>query len=183
MAASQARLIEGEPRYQVRNYQPEVSESLAGQVVNSGESLRFNQGPINDAGLNYPMNAIYKCCKCGCHSSGQSNPYYGLPPGLESQRPSVIMVPVNWNSIASGTSHMPLKVGRQLRFLACFSRSLTKLRRWPQRERQTTIGLVTKTTLCTCITLFCKFLCCSCTTTTWNDQILSLLDNRSRARW
>ena len=136
MAASQARLIEGEPRYQVRNYQPEVSESLGGQVVNSGESLRFNQGQINDAGLNYTMNAIYKCCKCGCHSSAQSNPYYGLPPGLESQRPSVIMVPVNWNSIASGTSHMPLKVGRQLRFLACFSRSLTKLRRWPQRERQ-----------------------------------------------
>lgn len=129
MAASQARLIEGEPRYQVRNYQPEVSESLGGQVVNSGESLRFNQGQINDAGLNYTMNAIYKCCKCGCHSSAQSNPYYGLPPGLESQRPSVIMVPVNWNSIASGTSHMPLKVGRQLRFLACLSRSLTKLRR------------------------------------------------------
>ena len=136
MAASQTRLIEGEPRYQVRNYQPEVSESLGGQVVNSGEFLRFNQRQINDAGLNYNMNAIYKCCKCGCHSSAQSNPYYGLPPGLESQRPSVIMVPVNWNSIASGTSHMPLKVGRQLRFLACFSRSLKKLRRWPQRKRQ-----------------------------------------------
>ena len=29
----------------------------------------------------------------------------------------------------------------------------------------------------TCITLFCTFLCCPCTTTTWNDQILTLLEN------
>ena len=28
-----------------------------------------------------------------------------------------------------------------------------------------------------CITLFCTFLCLQCTTTTWNDQILSLLGN------
>ena len=30
-----------------------------------------------------------------------------------------------------------------------------------------------------CITPFCTFLCCPCTTTTWNDQILSLLENRN----
>ena len=29
----------------------------------------------------------------------------------------------------------------------------------------------------TCITLFCTFLCCPCTTTTWNDHILTLLEN------
>ena len=29
----------------------------------------------------------------------------------------------------------------------------------------------------TCITLFCTFLCCPCTTTTWNDQTLTLLEN------
>ena len=143
MAALQTRLIEGDPRYQVRNYHPDVLESLCGQVDNSPEFLRFNQRQINDAGLNYNMNAIYKCCKCGCHSSAQSNPSYGLPPGSESQRPSVIMVPVSWNSIASGTSHRPLKVGRQLSFLVCFSRSLTKLRRDGNGNVKRVIGLVT----------------------------------------
>ena len=34
-----------------------------------------------------------------------------------------------------------------------------------------------KQQLCTCITLFCTFLCRPCTTTMWNDQILSLLGN------
>ena len=34
-----------------------------------------------------------------------------------------------------------------------------------------------KQQLCTCITLFCTFLCLPCTTVTWNDQILSLLEN------
>ena len=34
-----------------------------------------------------------------------------------------------------------------------------------------------KKKLCTCITLFCKFLARPCTTTTWNDQIWSLLGN------
>ena len=36
-----------------------------------------------------------------------------------------------------------------------------------------------KQQLCTSITLFCTFLCCLCTTTTWNDQILRLLENRN----
>ena len=35
----------------------------------------------------------------------------------------------------------------------------------------------TKQQLCTCITLFCTFLCRPWTTTTWKDQILSLLEN------
>ena len=34
-----------------------------------------------------------------------------------------------------------------------------------------------KQQLCTWITLFCKFICRLCTTTTWNDHILSLLGN------
>ena len=34
-----------------------------------------------------------------------------------------------------------------------------------------------KQQLCTCITLFCTFLCLHCTTTKWNDQISSLLGN------
>ena len=35
--------------------------------------------------------------------------------------------------------------------------------------------LLAKQQLCTCITLFCTFLCLHYETTTWNDQILSLL--------
>ena len=34
-----------------------------------------------------------------------------------------------------------------------------------------------KQQFCTCIPLFCTFLCLHCTTTTWNNQILSLLGN------
>ena len=34
-----------------------------------------------------------------------------------------------------------------------------------------------KTTTTTTTTFFCRFLCRPCTTTTWNDQILSLLGN------
>ena len=36
---------------------------------------------------------------------------------------------------------------------------------------------VNKSAIPTCITLFCTFLCSPCTTTTWNDQILSLFGN------
>ena len=42
-----------------------------------------------------------------------------------------------------------------------------------------TIGLMSKTTInSACASrFFCTFLCLQCTTTTWNDQILSLLGN------
>ena len=39
------------------------------------------------------------------------------------------------------------------------------------------IGVMSKKQQRTCITLFCTFLCCPCTTTTWNDQTLTLLEN------
>ena len=48
------------------------------------------------------------------------------------------------------------------------NRDLTKLRRRRQRDCQKA-----KQQLCTCITLFCTLLCSPCTTTTWNDAILS----------
>ena len=44
---------------------------------------------------------------------------------------------------------------------------------------QKAIGLWAKQQLCTCITLFCTFLCCLYTTTTWNDHILSLFENEN----
>ena len=48
------------------------------------------------------------------------------------------------------------------------NRELKQRRRRRQRERQKSTWLrLTKQQLCTCITLFCTFLCRRCTTTTW----------------
>ena len=65
-------------------------------------------------------------------------------------------------SVDTNDRHLGQCIGR----LTVDSRDLTKLRRRRQWER-----------LCTCITLFCKFLCRLWTTTKWNDQILSWLEN------
>ena len=67
----------------------------------------------------------------------------------------------------------PLLAGRHQRV----NRGLTKPRRRRQRERHKTIDLMSKTTTLHGITLFCTFLCCPSTTTTWNDKILSFLWN------
>ena len=48
------------------------------------------------------------------------------------------------------------------------NRELKQRRRWRQRERQKSNWFrLAKQQLCTCITLFCTFLCRHCTTTTW----------------
>ena len=58
-----------------------------------------------------------------------------------------------------------------------FERGLTKLRQRRQWERlQLNRFIWAKQHLCTCITHFCTFHCRPCTTTTWNDQILSWLE-------
>ena len=57
-----------------------------------------------------------------------------------------------------------------------YNRDLTKLRRRRQREPKKS-NRFNDQQLCTCITLFCQFLCRPCTTTTWNGQTLSLLEN------
>ena len=57
------------------------------------------------------------------------------------------------------------------------NRDLTKLRRRWQGERQKSNSFNEQNNSCTCVTLFCTFLSCPCTTTTWNDEILSLLEN------
>ena len=56
------------------------------------------------------------------------------------------------------------------------NRDLTKPRRRRQRERQKTIRLMCKTTALQVYHAF-LYICLHCTTTTWNDQILSLLGN------
>ena len=43
------------------------------------------------------------------------------------------------------------------------------------------IGLITRQQLCTCITLFCTFLCLHCTTTTWKCLISRFREEVTRA--
>ena len=58
-----------------------------------------------------------------------------------------------------------------------FETGLMKLRQRRQWERlQLNRFIWAKQHLCTCITHFCTFHCRPCTTTTWNDQILSWLE-------
>ena len=60
-------------------------------------------------------------------------------------------------------------------------RELTqRLRRW-QRERQKSNRFrQAKQQLCTCITLFCTFLCRRCTTTTWNYLISRFVEDGNK---
>ena len=54
----------------------------------------------------------------------------------------------------------------------CGNRKLKQRRQRRQRERQKTNRFrLVKQQLCTCITLFCTFLCRRCTTTTWKCLI------------
>ena len=109
ITASQIGDIQRDTRYQTPNYQPQISFLHGGH--NSHESFNmptFNEKQIYDAGLNRDRKVSYQCCQCCCHSPTQNEPYY-VPP-LSLERPSVIMVPVSWSNIASGTSHVPLKV-------------------------------------------------------------------------
>ena len=61
--------------------------------------------------------------------------------------------------------------------LSSSNRDLTKPRRRRQRERQKTIGLMSKTTTLHVHHAFLYISFLQCTTTTGNDQILSLLGN------
>ena len=59
-----------------------------------------------------------------------------------------------------------------------YSREFTQRRRRRQRERQKSTGFrPAKQQLCTCITLFCTFLCRRCTTTTWNCLISRFVED------
>ena len=59
------------------------------------------------------------------------------------------------------------------------NRDITKLRRRRQREclKHKRFRKHNNNSLSTCITLFCKFLCRSYTPKTWNDQILSFVED------
>ena len=61
----------------------------------------------------------------------------------------------------------------------CFDvRELKQRRRRRQRERQKSNRFrLAKQQLCTCITLFCTFLCRHCTTTTWKCLISRFVEN------
>ena len=60
----------------------------------------------------------------------------------------------------------------------CRDPELMQRRRRRQRERQKSNRFrLAKQQLCTCITLFCTFLCRHCTTTMWNVLIPPFLEN------
>ena len=67
---------------------------------------------------------------------------------------------------------------RETRRLSREFKDLTKLRQRRQRERLKLYGFIwAKQHLCKCTKLLiCTFFCRPCTTTTWNDQILSWLE-------
>ena len=90
-----------------------------------------------------------------------------------------------WNKLDkvwSSATSLLIKVAFSLPFRrrrCCLIRTLRNYDDDGNRNVQKAIGLMTKQQLCTCITRFGTFLCCSFTTTTWNDHMLSLLENRN----
>ena len=62
-----------------------------------------------------------------------------------------------------------------------YSREFTQRRRRRQGERQKSNEFrPAKQQLCTCITLFCTFLCRRCTTTTWNCLISRFVEDGNK---
>ena len=63
-------------------------------------------------------------------------------------------------------------------------RELKQRRRRRQRERQKSNSFrLAKQQLCTCITLFCTFLCSHCTTTTWKCLISRFVKDVDTRQW
>ena len=63
-------------------------------------------------------------------------------------------------------------------------RELKQRRRRRQRERQKSNRFrLAKQQLCTCITLFCTFLCRPCTTSTWNCLISRFVKDVDTRQW
>ena len=86
---------------------------------------------------------------------------------------------LRWKSLLRMVScNIPLKRPRRGRD----NRELKQRRRRRQRERQrSTCFRLAKQQLCTCITIFCTFLCRRCTTTTWK-YLISRFDEDVKTR-
>lgn len=102
-------------RYQPRNYQPEIPYHAVPSPHDSRRTPRYLQNC--NVGARNPEREN-RCCNCRCHSPAASDSFFFPSFVEETQRPSVIMVPINWNNEASGISHMPLRasVPQSLRF-------------------------------------------------------------------
>ena len=98
-------------RYQAMSYQPEIRYHAGHSSHESLKARRFHQN--QDVGPH--RSSSTSSCNCCCHSPSQSESFFLPTFGAETQRPSVIMVPVNWSSTASGFSHVPLKVSSSSR--------------------------------------------------------------------
>lgn len=98
-------------RYQAASYQPEIRYHAGHSSHESLKAQRFHQN--QDVGPH--RSSSTSSCNCCCHSPSQSESFFLPTFGAETQRPSVIMVPVSWSSTASGFSHVPLKVSSSSR--------------------------------------------------------------------
>ncbi|XP_068726892.1 uncharacterized protein [Montipora capricornis] len=95
-------------RYQLIDHQSKVSYHGFQSPEDALRTPRYLQNC--DAGTRQPMSAN-SGCNCCCHSPSQGGDSFFFPPFVaETQRPSVIMVPISWDNSASGISHVPLTV-------------------------------------------------------------------------
>ena len=110
-------------------------------------------------------------------------PFLPSNPGIQPKSFSKKRFPLEWTCSLLNTQQKGKKQGnKSVRKGEDSLRSMTVLF-GPSGEHTSQGGRgLAKQQLCTCITLFCTFICCSCTTTTWNDQILSFLRTRTGNR-
>ena len=112
--------------------------------------------------------------------TGQASPQavrWWTPIGDDSSRILSCMFPYS-RSASAGVSNIVDCGPNRLQLLT--PREFTQRRRLPQQERQKSNRFrQAKQQLCTCITLFCTFLCLRCTTATWNClKILSRTETK-----
>ena len=87
------------------NYHTEMSTYHGGYNSRcSQQTMPFSQTETHDLTSNHQRNSHTCNCSCRAHTSDYS------ASGLETQRPSVIMVPVNRLNTGSFVSHVPFKV-------------------------------------------------------------------------
>lgn len=93
-------------RYQAMNYHPEIRFHSGNNSHESLQAQQFHQH--HNSGPHAHRSA--SSCHCCCNQPSQNESCYSAVFGVETQRPSVIMVPVSWNNSTSGISHVPWKV-------------------------------------------------------------------------
>ena len=95
--------------YQNMDYQPQITNPFHKSHTAQQLDQNYDVGPDGRGSSSR--------CHCCCHSASQSESFCFPTSGVVTQRPSVIMIPVNWSNSTSGISHVPLKVTIHFPFL------------------------------------------------------------------